>query len=200
MRNEPRVVPFGEIRAVGERFGFRGALAFYPGCGNEALLGPTIATAVPVTMFLGSDDEKWRRRFANMLPSGELFQQTLGAALVLAFGGLVIVRHAVVRPFIEALLRDPERYAAMSRAHNPYGDGHAAERIARHLEGARETILRDRPSLIVELLTGAHPFAGRAAVQQLIAAHLTEVPAPIANSIVNTAYATSHETSGCQLA
>ena len=41
---------------------------------------------------------------ANMLPSGELFQQTLGAALVLAFGGLVIVRHAVVRPFIEALL------------------------------------------------------------------------------------------------
>jgi dienelactone hydrolase len=38
--------------------GFRAALAFYPGCGNEALLGPTIATAVPVTMFLGSDDEE----------------------------------------------------------------------------------------------------------------------------------------------
>jgi dienelactone hydrolase len=38
--------------------GFRAALAFYPGCGKEALLGPTIATATPVTMFLGSDDEE----------------------------------------------------------------------------------------------------------------------------------------------
>jgi dienelactone hydrolase len=38
--------------------GFRGALAFYPGCGKEALLGPTISTAVPVTMFLGADDEE----------------------------------------------------------------------------------------------------------------------------------------------
>lgn len=38
--------------------GFRAALAFYPGCGEEALLAPTIATAVPVTMFLGSDDEE----------------------------------------------------------------------------------------------------------------------------------------------
>jgi dienelactone hydrolase len=38
--------------------GFRAALAFYPGCGRAALLGPTIATAVPVTMFLGSDDEE----------------------------------------------------------------------------------------------------------------------------------------------
>jgi dienelactone hydrolase len=38
--------------------GFRAALAFYPGCGRAALLGRTIATAVPVTMFLGSDDEE----------------------------------------------------------------------------------------------------------------------------------------------
>jgi len=38
--------------------GFRAALAFYPGCGKKALLGPAIATAVPVTMFLGSDDEE----------------------------------------------------------------------------------------------------------------------------------------------
>ena len=38
--------------------GFRAALAFYPGCGEEALLAPTIATTVPVTMFLGSDDEE----------------------------------------------------------------------------------------------------------------------------------------------
>jgi eukaryotic-like serine/threonine-protein kinase len=30
-----------------------------------------------------------------------------------------------------------------------------------------------------ELLTGAHPFAGRATAQQLIAAHITEAPAPI---------------------
>jgi sugar transferase (PEP-CTERM system associated) len=41
---------------------------------------------------------------ANLLPSGEIFQDTLGAALVLAFGGLVVVRHAVIRPFIETLL------------------------------------------------------------------------------------------------
>ena len=38
--------------------GFRAALAFYPGCGQEALLGPVLATAVPVTMFLGSEDEE----------------------------------------------------------------------------------------------------------------------------------------------
>jgi dienelactone hydrolase len=38
--------------------GFRAALAFYPGCGRAALPGRTIATAVPVTMFLGSDDEE----------------------------------------------------------------------------------------------------------------------------------------------
>lgn len=41
---------------------------------------------------------------ALLLPSGEIFQETLGAALVIAFGGLVVVRHAVVRPFIETLL------------------------------------------------------------------------------------------------
>jgi sugar transferase (PEP-CTERM system associated) len=41
---------------------------------------------------------------AQMLPNGEIFQETLGAALVLAFGGLVVVRHAVVRPFVETLL------------------------------------------------------------------------------------------------
>jgi sugar transferase (PEP-CTERM system associated) len=40
----------------------------------------------------------------HVLPSGEVFQETLGAALVLAFGGLVVVRHAVVRPFVETLL------------------------------------------------------------------------------------------------
>jgi carboxymethylenebutenolidase len=38
--------------------GFRAALAFYPGCGREALLAPKIATSAPITMFLGSDDEE----------------------------------------------------------------------------------------------------------------------------------------------
>ncbi|HCO46780.1 MAG TPA: UDP-N-acetylglucosamine 2-epimerase (non-hydrolyzing), partial [Erythrobacter sp.] len=28
------------------------------------------------------------------------------------------------------LLDDPAAYAAMAQAHNPFGDGHAAERIA----------------------------------------------------------------------
>ena len=32
------------------------------------------------------------------------------------------------------LLSDPEEYDAMSRASNPYGDGHACERIADILE------------------------------------------------------------------
>lgn len=32
------------------------------------------------------------------------------------------------------LLTDPDRYKAMAAASNPYGDGHAAERIADHLE------------------------------------------------------------------
>ena len=37
------------------------------------------------------------------------------------------------------LLDDPAAYAVMSRAHNPYGDGHASERIVREL--IRETAL-----------------------------------------------------------
>lgn len=38
-----------------------------------------------------------------------------------------IVHHA------SELLDDAELYARMSRVHNPYGDGHASERIARRL-------------------------------------------------------------------
>jgi dienelactone hydrolase len=38
--------------------GYRAALVFYPGCGEQALLGPTVATAAPITMFLASDDEE----------------------------------------------------------------------------------------------------------------------------------------------
>ena len=41
---------------------------------------------------------------ALMLPNGEMFQQMLGAVLVIAFGGLVVVRHAVVRPLIVTLM------------------------------------------------------------------------------------------------
>ena len=33
----------------------------------------------------------------------------------------------------ERLLRDPAAYETMASAHNPYGDGHAGERIAAHL-------------------------------------------------------------------
>ena len=31
------------------------------------------------------------------------------------------------------LLDDPEAYESMARAHNPYGDGHASERIAKSI-------------------------------------------------------------------
>jgi UDP-N-acetylglucosamine 2-epimerase (non-hydrolysing) len=31
------------------------------------------------------------------------------------------------------LLDDPEAYAAMAHVHNPYGDGHASERISRKI-------------------------------------------------------------------
>lgn len=34
----------------------------------------------------------------------------------------------------ELLLNDPDEYARMSRAHNPFGDGHASERIVNALE------------------------------------------------------------------
>ncbi len=34
----------------------------------------------------------------------------------------------------ELLLNDPDEYACMSRAHNPFGDGHASERIVNALE------------------------------------------------------------------
>lgn len=38
--------------------GYRAALVFYPGCGDQALLGPTLATSAPIAMFLASDDEE----------------------------------------------------------------------------------------------------------------------------------------------
>ena len=36
---------------------------------------------------------------------------------------------------VETLLEQPEQYASMARAHNPYGDGHASGRIAAALAG-----------------------------------------------------------------
>jgi dienelactone hydrolase len=42
----------------GAQGGFRAALAFYPGCGREALLENAVATTAPLTLFLGSDDEE----------------------------------------------------------------------------------------------------------------------------------------------
>jgi sugar transferase (PEP-CTERM system associated) len=41
---------------------------------------------------------------ALLLPNGEVFQEILGAALVIAFGGLVVVRHTVVAPLVGTLL------------------------------------------------------------------------------------------------
>jgi dienelactone hydrolase len=38
--------------------GFRAALAFYPGCGPQALLAQTLISTAPITMLLGSDDEE----------------------------------------------------------------------------------------------------------------------------------------------
>jgi dienelactone hydrolase len=38
--------------------GYRAALVFYPGCGRAALLGRTLSTRAPITLFLASDDEE----------------------------------------------------------------------------------------------------------------------------------------------
>ncbi len=46
------------IRQGAQPAGFRGALVFYPGCGQEALLRPSVATTAPMAMFLGTDDEE----------------------------------------------------------------------------------------------------------------------------------------------
>jgi carboxymethylenebutenolidase len=42
----------------GHEAGYRGALVFYPGCGEAALLAPTVFADVPIAMFLGADDEE----------------------------------------------------------------------------------------------------------------------------------------------
>ncbi|MEO6154551.1 MAG: UDP-N-acetylglucosamine 2-epimerase (non-hydrolyzing), partial [Thermomonas sp.] len=40
--------------------------------------------------------------------------------------------HTIVEE-VNRLLDDPDEYAAMAKAHNPYGDGHAAGRVAEHV-------------------------------------------------------------------
>lgn len=50
-----------------------------------------------------------------------------GTARLVGTDGDVILKEA------ETLLRDPAAYEAMANAVSPFGDGHAAERIARHL-------------------------------------------------------------------
>ena len=47
-------------------------------------------------------------------------------------------RQAIVHE-TRRLLQDPEAYAAMSRAHNPYGDGHAVQRIVNSILKLKES-------------------------------------------------------------
>jgi UDP-N-acetylglucosamine 2-epimerase (non-hydrolysing) len=54
-----------------------------------------------------------------------------GIARLVGTDGEVIVRE------VSRLLRDPEAYRAMSRCMNPYGDGHASDRIVRILLGEK---------------------------------------------------------------
>ncbi|CCD92840.1 putative Dienelactone hydrolase family protein, signal peptide [Bradyrhizobium sp. ORS 375] len=42
----------------GQHSSVRGALIFYPGCGENSLIGPTLRSRVPVQLFLAADDEE----------------------------------------------------------------------------------------------------------------------------------------------
>jgi dienelactone hydrolase len=42
----------------GSNAGFRGALAFYPGCGDKSLIKDTVRTTAPMALFQGTDDEE----------------------------------------------------------------------------------------------------------------------------------------------
>ena len=53
---------------------------------------------------------------------------------------LVGTDEALIVAEAERLLDDPAAFQAMSRAHNPYGDGHAAARIRDRLSGARQAL------------------------------------------------------------
>jgi carboxymethylenebutenolidase len=70
------------IRQGGRVDGFRAALAFYPGCGREALLAPKVATSAPITMFLGSDDEEVAPAICQQVAQRSI---EAGTSLVVAF-------------------------------------------------------------------------------------------------------------------
>jgi len=53
---------------------------------------------------------------------------------------LVGTREAKIVGEAKRLLDDPRRYRAMARAHNPYGDGKAAERIVKRILGFRRRV------------------------------------------------------------
>ena len=96
--------PFGSVAALALAFAvlmvcLNGALGLYrrdrnlPFAAHVGWIFFALLLGVPLAYLL-----------ALLLPNGQIFQETLGAALVIAFGGLVVVRHAIVRPFIETLL------------------------------------------------------------------------------------------------
>jgi UDP-N-acetylglucosamine 2-epimerase (non-hydrolysing) len=62
-----------------------------------------------------------------------------GTVKLVGTDGTSIVREAA------ALLDDEEAYTAMTRLHNPYGDGHACERIERILEDATDAVYTPGP-------------------------------------------------------
>ncbi|CAL77188.1 putative Dienelactone hydrolase family protein, putative signal peptide [Bradyrhizobium sp. ORS 278] len=45
----------------------RGALIFYPGCGESSLLGPTLRSRVPIQLFLAADDEEVSPTLCNAM-------------------------------------------------------------------------------------------------------------------------------------
>jgi dienelactone hydrolase len=49
----------------GSNPGFRAALAFYPGCGREALLEQTVRTTTPILLQMGDDDEEVNPEFCD---------------------------------------------------------------------------------------------------------------------------------------
>lgn len=64
---------------------------------------------------------------ANMLPGGERFQELFGEIIILAFAGLVVVRHVVVSPLLRSLL--PHRVLVL-------GTGPEARAVEASLEAA----------------------------------------------------------------
>jgi UDP-N-acetylglucosamine 2-epimerase len=46
---------------------------------------------------------------------------------------LVGTNEEIIVKEVEKLLDDPKQYQRMAQAHNPFGDGHASERIIQHI-------------------------------------------------------------------